>query len=610
MNVRNTNIVQAMESEKLFGKTFKRRMLRGDSWARWKVFLSALFGLPLDDAGRKTFTRFTARTDAPTTPFREAFVIAGRRSGKSFIAALVAVYCACFVDHSEELAAGEIGTVLIVGADRSQCRVILGYVRALLAIPALKGMVTSELKESIELSNRIRIEVGTCDFKSLRGSTIVCAVCDELAFWKSDDSSSPDVEVLRAIRPAMSTIKNPLLLCISSPYGKKGALFAAYRDYFGKASEILVWKASSKEMNPTLPVAVIAKAYLQDPQAARSEFGGEFRDDVSSFLPPEVVERAMVRNRFELPPMLGVRFVPFCDPSGGSSDSFTLAIGFWDSLRSMAVLACVREIPAPFSPEAAVAELAGVLKKYGCNEVLGDKYAGSWPSEAFSKQGISYRASELVRSEIYLEFLPGLMSNQIELLDNERLKSQLCGLERRTSRSGKDAVDHGASGHDDVANAAAGCLVEILRVNGIGGAFSLLDYEKSGRAQKDLDRALLKASPSTLFTLKIPPCPSCNSVASPIPGGFRCAQCAVQFDADGKILFRPSTAQAETGCPSCGSSLYRVIAGGGHRCAQCGYQSTSQLPKNGTRRTSEFVGAQRGSRNSRGFLNGLFGRRR
>ena len=39
---------------------------------------------------------------------------------------------------------------------------------------------------------------------------------------------------------------------------------------------------------------------------------------------------------------------------------------------------------------------------------------------------------------------------------SERLVNQLCGLERRTARSGKDSIDHGPGGHDDLANAVAG----------------------------------------------------------------------------------------------------------------------------------------------------------
>jgi hypothetical protein len=34
--------------------------------------------------------------------------------------------------------------------------------------------------------------------------------------------------------------------------------------------------------------------------------------------------------------------------------------------------------------------------------------------------------------------------------------SQFVGLERRTSRGGRDSIDHAPGGHDDVANAVAG----------------------------------------------------------------------------------------------------------------------------------------------------------
>jgi hypothetical protein len=63
------------------------------------------------------FRAHTARTNAPQTPAREAWVAAGRRGGKSRIAALVAVYLACFRDHRAVLAPGERGTLPIIAAD-------------------------------------------------------------------------------------------------------------------------------------------------------------------------------------------------------------------------------------------------------------------------------------------------------------------------------------------------------------------------------------------------------------------------------------------------------------------------------------------------------------
>ena len=157
----NISILDAMKDEELFGTTFKRRLLGGDTWASWRVFLAALFGLSMDVEAREIYTKHTARTDTPTHQFREAFVIAGRRSGKSLIAALVAVFLACFRDYDRVLAPGEVGTLMILAADRRQARVIFSYVNALLSTPLLVPMVLTRLKESIELNNRIRIEVHT-----------------------------------------------------------------------------------------------------------------------------------------------------------------------------------------------------------------------------------------------------------------------------------------------------------------------------------------------------------------------------------------------------------------------------------------------------------------
>jgi hypothetical protein len=62
------------------------------------------------------------------------------------------------------------------------------------------------------------------------------------------------------------------------------------------------------------------------------------------------------------------------------------------------------------------------------------------------------------RSELYLETLPALNAKRVRLLDNARLIGQLSGLERRTTRGGKDSVDHSPGAKDDLANAVAGVI--------------------------------------------------------------------------------------------------------------------------------------------------------
>lgn len=109
-----------------------------------------------------------------------------------------------------------------------------------------------------------------------------------------------------------------------------------------------------------------------------------------------------------------------------------------------------------------VAEYGALLRSFGLHEVSGDRYAGEWPREAFRQNGITYKPSEKVKSDIYRELLPAVNAGRVELLDLPALRAQLAALERRVSRGGKDSIDHAPGGRDDVANAVAGALVSVL----------------------------------------------------------------------------------------------------------------------------------------------------
>lgn len=62
-----------------------------------------------------------------------------------------------------------------------------------------------------------------------------------------------------------------------------------------------------------------------------------------------------------------------------------------------------------------------------------------------------------------------------------RLVSQLSNLERRTTRIGRDIVDHPPGGHDDVANAAAGALVLALGTVAKASGFDLAGVDSRYR---------------------------------------------------------------------------------------------------------------------------------
>src|SRR6476661_1295294 len=86
------------------------------SWDAWRAILRAIFGLPMLSADLDIYRRLTGRTAAPAQPFREVWLIIGRRGGKSIITSLIVVYqCCC---RTFKLAPGEIGVFAVIAADR------------------------------------------------------------------------------------------------------------------------------------------------------------------------------------------------------------------------------------------------------------------------------------------------------------------------------------------------------------------------------------------------------------------------------------------------------------------------------------------------------------
>jgi hypothetical protein len=243
-------------------------------------------------------------------------------------------------------------------------------------------------------------------------------------------------------------------------------------------------------MHPSVPQAEIDAEMERDPAEARGEYYAEFRSDVEGFISRESVEACVSEGVHERAPFPGINYTAFVDPAGGGegekNDSFTLAIVHRQG--DIVVHDCVREIRPPFSPEAAVAEFAALLKTYRIHTVRGDKFAGGWPPAEFQKCGVRYDQRVSPKSSIYHDVLPIINSRRCELLDHPRLINQLCGLVRRTGSSGRDIIDHPPRGHDDIANAVAGAIVHLATsrvptADAYARAYG--DGSQSGKSEED-----------------------------------------------------------------------------------------------------------------------------
>lgn len=451
------NIVEFMESPALTPGSFE-----GDSWEPWKAVLSGAFGLPMDANHLETFKALAGGREAPTSRVRELFVIGGRRMGKSNTTAGVAVYLGTIGAELDglldKLKPGERGVIQVIAVDRDQAKVLLGYINGMLdASPILSAMVVKRNTESIDLNNKVSIQVATNSFKSVRGRTSIATLMDECAFYKDENSASPDIELYRALSPSLATTGG-VLIGISSPWAKKGLLYRKYRKHFGKNTDVLVIQAATEQMNPSIDRRIIADALEEDPEAHKSEWMGLFRDGISDFITREALDAVTRPAPLIRPYDRRYKFLGFADPAGGgqsaNADEYTLAIGHHeDGVLVIDRVDAARGIPAEITER-----FAGILSEYGVRRINLDRFAGSWPSDEFEKHGIKCEHSPKTRSELYIDSLQAITSGRVEFPPDQVMLRQWQNLERRTARSGRSTVDHPPGHHEDRANAVAGLI--------------------------------------------------------------------------------------------------------------------------------------------------------
>ena len=126
----------------------------------------------------------------------------------------------------------------------------------------------------------------------------------------------------------------------------------------------------------------------------------------------------------ERPPVLDEYYSAFVDPSGGSADAMTLAIGHRQD--EVVVIDALRERRPPFSPDDVAAEFAALLKSYRVYDGSRRPVCGRMASGAVSRRATSVTSLPRSRRAIlYRDLLPLINARQIDLIDDKRLVAQL-----------------------------------------------------------------------------------------------------------------------------------------------------------------------------------------
>jgi phage terminase large subunit-like protein len=376
--------------------------------------------------------------------YREVVLALGRRSGKSLMAALVAVHDAAFRDLTASLRAGERRHVVCVASSREQARLLLDYCRELIdGSPLLKETVASDTGDSIAIRQPatgadVIIRALPCSARAGRGLAISTLVADELSHWTSDSEGYQCQDrVISSLRPALAQFKGDgRMLVLSTPWGRSDLFFRLYEQASsGQHPDMLAVSLPTWKMNPTLDRAFFDSEQAKDPETFLGEYGAKFLASGASFLEHERVMACVDVDRFELSPDNVVSPVAAFDASFSKDPSALAIVGRDPDERKQLRLALVRS----WRPDgddlgfsAVLDEVASICKSYAVRTILVDQHASVPVREYLTRQGIYAEERTLSapsKTAIFGCLKALIYSGRLELYGHEELLSELQRLE-------------------------------------------------------------------------------------------------------------------------------------------------------------------------------------
>lgn len=430
----------------------------------WAIFYKAVEGLPLDADEQETFFLCTGRSDdySPHV-YTEATAICGRRSEKTSTAVKFALWKSLFGGFESRVRPGELLRVPIVCQDLRIAKDVLRTVRTFLRnSPVLINEIDEDLATEIRLRNGLSFTSYPCTVSAPRGLSCPIAICDELAFWQIETGANPDVEILRALRPAMILFgQERRLLKISTPWMRAGVLF----DEYSQRSErdLLVWQASTERMSPRVSRAELEKERAADPAYFAREYEAVFTDDTEAFLPSGDIDLAVRSGAREIP-FVGIlkgNYSAAIDASGLSGkDRFTFSIGH-RAVRGKAGEGISFDVLRGWQRQAVgivCDEIAALLKAYELRSVIADQFGFSFLRELLSQRGIEVVQLPFTarsKPEIFLDLKLALSQGRISLLDHAESLRELRMLESKRTSGGNYSISAPRGQHDDYATVIA-----------------------------------------------------------------------------------------------------------------------------------------------------------
>lgn len=409
-------------------------------------------------------------------------LICGRRSGKSTLASILAIFCAIKINWKPFLSKTPSATVLVLSHTKEFSEEILDILRTIVELsPVLNRLKDLAKKDSQSTFNlkvpfrdkngkmvysRVTIKVGAASKRTTRGKAVCTLLADETCFWGSDEGSKEtDEEIFRAVRPSLLQFgEHGSMFKLSSPGIKQGVLYNEHIKWLAGElpANYVVFKSPSWFWNTTLPVGEFAKEYLLDPVGFATEFRADFVDSISNFILPEFVDLCVQRGITFLPPEpkgTDVVYTAAIDAAFKNDRfTFTLVGSVGGKIRQYIMKGWEGSRKTPVSAHEVAEYIQKICQQYGISRVHADQFAFQPLREIFDKFGITLEENVFTnkfKQQIYFNLKKLIHNQQLDILDNKAEITEIKQLQVEQSSTGTVKIGHPVGGHDDYVAATA-----------------------------------------------------------------------------------------------------------------------------------------------------------
>lgn len=290
--------------------------------------------------------------------FNEMAMVIGRRGTKSTVTSLITAYEYYKILHIPDpfdyyslMRGGEIKIINIANGQKPALNIFNTVKNIVSTVPILDRYKSNITKQEVRFRTQWEIEndpnadgaivgqSGGSLSRTMRGSSSIVVVLDELAHFIDNGGVASSEKVYDALTPSVSSFVNKngkqegKIISLSSPLNRSGQLWKLYTQGMaeGKKSGLLILQMPSWEINPNLESDFLKSRFKRDSSVFMVEYGAEFGDSKRSWIKDKDTfkSKCIVPGNFLLKGALGQPYFLGMDV-GQINDGTALTIGHWE----------------------------------------------------------------------------------------------------------------------------------------------------------------------------------------------------------------------------------------------------------------------------------------